>query len=179
MALADALSVIGAVSGAIGAVLGTTSYVRDRPRILVLNTSGTWTEKDSDPQPFARQFVINAGRQPTTIIAIGITEIPSITRPWQRWQKGSLRHSRVNSLFGHPSEPLVLQPGEVRVYHYRPGMPYRSSKAQARSFVWDYRNRVIAARTIMTIPVGDIEITGSWYAASAPEDASEISGDFW
>jgi hypothetical protein len=125
MNLSQVLSVVGALAGSTGAIFGITAFLRDRARLVVIHQLAT-SDVDDARVNFVRITIVNAGRQPVTVIGAGLMERYAL----ERWRRKAL-HSRVldtiarrrpGSAFAWPAldeideEPLVLTPGEFKKY---------------------------------------------------------------
>jgi hypothetical protein len=101
--VSDVLAVWGALTGTLATAIGLFAYLRDRPKLVTL--AGEVTGSSISVK------VVNQGRQPESLLALGVAMHPSGVS--ERLRRVLRRGDRIEA-WGDVREPIVLEPGHVR-----------------------------------------------------------------
>jgi hypothetical protein len=143
---------VGAATGVMGAVLGASSFVRDRAKIIMFVRVLLRGKRELEPgtELCVIIYIVNAGRQPIAILGVGIgsrgkhppISIRSVAT-FFRWALSRNRFSPTGYYAVSPSdgEPVFLQPGELKKFALTADPPEEDDQTW-QAFAIDYQNHV-------------------------------------
>jgi hypothetical protein len=169
MNLTQVLAVVGAATGVMGAVLGMSSFVRDRARIIMFVSVLLREKRQHGPgtELCVIIYIVNSGRQPTAILGVGMgspSKHPPISmRSVATFFRWALFRNRAipagyYAVSPRDGEPVFLQPGELRKFAITADPPEKDDGTW-RVFATDYRNHVYWVKE-PRIPAADYQYPG-------------------
>jgi hypothetical protein len=171
MNLTQVLAVVGAATGVTGAVLGMSSFVRDRARLIMFARVLLQEKREHGPgtELCVVIYMVNSGRQPISILGLGIgsrgKHPPISLQSGAAFFRWALFRNRDRSIpAGYyavsPSdgEPVFLKPGELKKLSLTADPPGEDDRTW-QAFAIDYRNHVYWVKE-PRLPAADYQYPG-------------------